>query len=520
MRGKDQRRRVSYLLFAALWIAGTAGGRVLTASEPGGPAPMARDELASLAAAEFDSAKARHLLARAGFGGTPDEVASLHALGLKRAVASLVEYRSGAAWDLPLSVESAFASRQELKRLPREERRRVEQERRKQDDAQLRRLRAWWIERMLKSPRPLEEKLTLFWHGHFATEQQVVRDSFALWKQQQLLREHADDFSALLHGIVRDAAMLRYLDNQRNERGRSNENLARELMELFSMGEGNYTERDVREAARALTGYTFQRESADFRFAAGKHDAGEKEIFGVKGNFDGDRLVDLILDQPATPRFIATKLFVFFVHDDPSEEVTARLAAQVRRHKYRLGPVLTNLFSSKEFYSPRSIGTQIKNPVQLVVGAHRALGVREGNYTAIYEAARNMAQDLFQPPNVKGWQGGRDWINSRHLFARYNGLVNLIDGAKGAKQAAGTIDVVAALEGKQLDNAAQIVDYLAAACLVTPLDEAKRQALIAVIESGPGLPPPQQWKERRNEMNARLRAALVLLVCMPEFQVT
>lgn len=513
--------RFAALALAAVLLATcSARGQAPQASEPADAARPTHDGLAALAAADFDIAKARRLLLRAGFGGTPDEVARLHALGLKGAVESLVEYRRGPDWNLPLDVASTIASQQELKQLSRQERRRVEQERRKKDAAQLRRLRAWWLERMVKSPRPLEEKLTLFWHGHFATEHQVVRDSYALWRQQELLRGSADDFSALLHGIVRDAAMLRYLDNHRNERGRPNENLARELMELFSMGEGNYTEQDIRQAARALTGYTFHRESAAFRFAAGKHDAGEKEIFAVKAAFDGDQLVDLILDQPATPRFVAKKLFAYFAYDDPAEETIDRLAALVRRHNYRLAPVLTNLFMSEEFYSPRAVGSQIKCPVQLVVGTYRALGLKVGNYSAMYEAARNMGQDLFQPPNVKGWPGGRDWINSRHLFARYNGLANLIDGPAAAKQESGSIDLVAVLEPRKLDSAAEIVDYLAEACLVVPLSDAKRQTLIAVLENGPPLPPPDEWNKRRREVNARLRAVLILLVCTPEHQVT
>ncbi|RIK81608.1 MAG: DUF1800 domain-containing protein [Planctomycetota bacterium] len=490
-------------------------------AEPQSARVVEAEGLARLDPGDFDRAKARHLLSRAGFGGTPDEARNLHALGLEGAVDKLVEFRDDAAWDLPIDVESAFRDGRDPKSVPPEERRRLDQERRKKDAAQLARLRAWWMQRMIASPRPLEEKLTLFWHGHFATEHQVVRDSYALWVQNQMLRTHADDFAALLRGIVRDPAMLRYLDNNRNERRRPNENLAREIMELFSMGEGNYTEQDIREAARALTGYTFVREAATFRFAKNKHDEGEKTIFGEKGRYDGDGLVDLILRQPQTSRFVAAKLFAFFAHDSPSEETIERLSTLVRRHEFRLAPVLKNLFMSAEFYSSRAMGTQVKSPIQLVVGTYRVLGIEEGDFAAGYQAARNMGQDLFQPPNVKGWPGGRDWINSRLVFARYNSLANLVDPSRrGKRQAEGGFDVIAAVEARRFANAGEVVDYLAGACLSVPLAESKRQALIDYLDNGRPFPASKEWDSKRDEVNARLRAVLVLMICMPEYQVT
>lgn len=502
-----------------------ASSGVCDAAPPVAPEPQSErsadaEGLPRLDPADFDLAKARHLLSRAGFGGTPNEAQELHSLGLERAVEDLVAFRDGGVWDLPIEMESAFRDARDPKSMSPEERRRLDQERRKVDVAQLARLRAWWMQRMIASPRPLEEKLTLFWHGHFATEHQVVRDSYALLIQNQMLRTHADDFAALLHGIVRDPAMLRYLDNNRNERRRPNENLAREILELFSMGEGNYTELDVREAARALTGYTFVRETATFRLAKDRHDDGEKAIFGVAGRYDGDQLVDLILRQPHTARFIAAKLFVHFAHDAPSDETVDRLAEIVRRHEYRLGPALKNLFESAEFYSSRSVGTQIKSPIQLIVGTYRAFGVSEGDFTAAYEAARNMGQDLFQPPNVKGWAGGRDWINSRHVFVRHNALANLVDAPRRGKQPAkGGFDVIAALEGRRFASAGEVVDYLAGTCLSVPLDDSRRQALIAYLDSGGPFPANEDWLARRDEVNSRLRGVVALMICAPEYQV-
>ena len=500
---------------------------------------------------EWDYAKARHLLSRAGFGGTPREVDKLHAMGLRGAVDYLVDFRKQPEPDLPFEIASPQPAakkpqldKKALAKLSPQERQKaikefkaLQQKQAKQkgknERQQFTDLREWWVRRMVESPRPLEEKLALFWHGHFATGYRTVKSSDALFLQNRLFRQHAaGNFGQMLHGIIHDPAMLRYLDNDKNVKANPNENLAREIMELFSMGEGNYTEQDIKEAARALTGYSFDRRSFKSVFNEKVHDEGPKTIFGNTGNWDGDEFVDLILAEAATPRFIARKLFVFFVHEDPGEQAVDRLAGVLRENDYELAPLLRTMFLSKEFYGPETMGTQIKSPLQLVVGSLRNLGLERDNYGGLVTAGQSMGQELFQPPNVKGWDGGRTWIDTNTLFARHNFAAPLMtsagDARKGKKKAprdrAGSkirgVDLVSVLEKENPESGADVVGYLTNACLVLPLSESKRAELVEFIDAGGPLPPSSQWDTQRPQINAKLKALLVLIMSLPEFQLT
>ncbi|MCC6419850.1 MAG: DUF1800 domain-containing protein [Gemmataceae bacterium] len=468
----------------------------------------------------WDLARARHLLARAGFGGTPEEVAQLHALGLHLAVDYLIDYQKQPALQLPFDAalperplpDEKYRTKQELQVL--------EARRRGADNQQMQRLRQWWLQRMLQTARPLQEKLALFWHGHFATQQSTVQSSYAMYRQNELFREHAaGNFAALLQGIIHDPAMLRYLDNNTNLKGKPNENLAREIMELFSMGEGQgYTEKDIMEGARALTGYTFEPYASQFRFLARHHDGRPKTIFGKTGMWNGEDFVDLILQQPATARFIAGKLFAYFAYEKPSQEVAERLGNVLRRCDYELTPLLRNLFLSEEFYSARAIGTQIKSPVQLVVGMHRELGQKDVATQVLFFQLAQMGQDLFEPPNVRGWEGGRMWINTNVLVTRYNTIANLVERpqfAPGQPRQVLYLDVAALLEGKEFKTAGEVVDAAVQRYLAVPLAAEKRKELIGYLRD---LPPSSQWGEQRAVVNTRLRGLLALLFATPEYQ--
>ncbi|MAF64280.1 MAG: hypothetical protein CMJ84_01295 [Planctomycetes bacterium] len=468
---------------------------------------------------KWDPSKAWHLLVRAGFGGTPKQVAELHAMGLHRAVESLVDFqRKPAAKPVfdaaPPQPRQPYETMIRLDRL----RLRAANRRKRSEEQQLARLRHWWLRRLIESPRPLQEKMTLLWHGHFAVQQSVVENSYALYRQNQLFREHAaGNFGTLLYGIVHDPAMLRYLDNNTNVKGHANENLAREIMELFAVGEyQGYGEQDVREAARALTGYTFDVRSGQFRFQHAQHDEEMKTVFGRTGAFTGDDLVTLILDQPATSRFIARKLFEFFAYQDPDTETIEALATVVRDADYELAPVLTNLFLSEAFYSDKAVGMQVKSPVDLVVGTLRSLGVAQvSNPAAIDTALQEMGQELFEPPDVKGWRGGRSWINSSRLLARYNTVTELVRNVNQGGQKKKGVDVVALLQGAACETSADVVDSLAKLCLPRPLEASKRQELIDYTKD---LPPVSQWTSQRETINVRLQDLLVLLTSMPEYQ--
>ena len=285
-----------------------------------------------------------------------------------------------------------------------------------------RRLALWWADRMVATPRPLEEKMTLFWHGHFATSESKVRDYRMLLAQNRMLRQRATgNFRDILLGIMRDPAMLVYLDNGKNVREHPNENFGRELLELFTMGVGNYSEKDIREASRAFTGWT--NDVLAFRFDEARHDAGQKEFLGQQGRLGGEDVVDIILSQDVTSEFIAAKLYRFFVREDPSDTVQAELGAILREAGYALKPLLRAIFLSRDFYSPPSTGTQIKSPVHLFVSTYRKLGLRRAPTVPDFNLLTGrLGQSLFYPPNVAGWQGGRTWITPASLLDRGNAI--------------------------------------------------------------------------------------------------
>lgn len=479
----------------------------------------AQGGLKPLPESAWDYAKARHLLVRAGFGGTPDEVARLHAMGLHQAVDYLVNYKDHhPAVDLPFTAYPKERPLEYEKGLPANERNLLNNRRMQKEAKQIQDMRNWWMRRLIESPRPLEEKLTLFWHGHFAVQYSTAANSYYMYLQNQLFRENANgNFATLLYGIAHDAAMLNYLNNDTNVKGRPNENLAREIMELFGMGrDQGYTEIDIRQGARALTGYTYDFWTGQFRHMQERHDSEPKTIFGRTGNWCGDDFVRLILETPYPSRFIARQLFVFFAHDEPSLDTIEALAEVLTVNNYELAPLLENLFASEEFYSSQAMGTQIKGPIQLLVGLHRDLGLKDGNYPYLVTAGSNMGQYLFEPPSVFGWPAGRTWINSTRVFIRYNALADVLESVpRGGKTG---VDIVGTLlAGKKFQTHAEVVDYLVRCCMTVPLSEAKRQALIESLSS---LPPPSEWTAQSGTVNPRLTRLLAILICSPEYQLT
>lgn len=422
------------------------------ASEPAPALPPPDPSMQRIAAQDFGYDQARHLLWRAGFGGTSSQIRALATMGVEEAVALLVDPSRSEA---PQAVASDRFSRTIMQEPTEEERRRYrvalqnrdedvvaqfrlrQQQQQRADRRQIADMQRWWLQRMIETPRPLEERMTLFWHGHFATGYRKIENSYHLFQQNQLFRSQAvGNFATILGGIVRDPAMLGYLDNQLNRRAAPNENLAREIMELFALGEGNYTENDIKEGARALTGYSF--ENNEFVFRQPQHDTGSKRILGRSGNFDGEDFVQIILAQRACSEFIAKKLYEFFVAAVPSDRrdpaynpaVSAikQLARTMVQNRYELAPVLTELFQSRHFYSQRFICEQIKSPVQLVVGAVRSLHTPVRDLGILNDALSLMGQQLFEPPSVAGWAGGRSWINTSTLFVRQNILTFLLTG--------------------------------------------------------------------------------------------
>jgi len=410
---------------------------------------MPEPSLRPLDEREFDFWAAHHLLSRAGFGGTPDQVRALSQLGLDKAVDWLVDHEERPAPESappfdpdimrPATPEESAAYRKA--RMEGDEAtlsafRRERQKRQGADRNQIRAMREWWLQRMIETPRPLEEKMTLFWHGHFATGYRAIEDSWHMMMQNQMFRNLATgNFADLLRGVIRDPAMLRYLNNNRNRKQSPNENLARELMELFSLGEGNdYGENDIKEGARALTGYTYEDDS--FVFRSGAHDDGPKSILGRRGNFDGDDFVNIILSRNVCSEFIALKLYRFFVNDAPDvpngdqRSFLASLARKLRQSRYELKPVLKALFKSRHFHDAANRCAVVKSPTQLIVQTIRSLNTPIRDLNGLATAGDLMGQQLFEPPSVKGWDGGRSWINTSTLFIRQNLSVFLLTGRR------------------------------------------------------------------------------------------
>ena len=377
---------------------------------------------------------AAHLLRRAGFGGTPTEIARVAATGMERSVGTLMQLPSaenvappGELFDAVAYVEANGGFR--ALRHDAAERQMLFKHIRMGERRSILALQQWWLQRMLESGSPLQEKMSFYFHGHFTTASlQKGVTAKMTFDQNQLFRGFAlGNLRDLTKAVSRDPAMLLYLDNARNNKAHPNENYARELMELFTLGLGAYTEEDVRQAARAWTGYEVFPLRGIARYNPRKHDDGIKTFLGHTGNLSGDDIVDIIYEQPQCARFWATSLLNAFLYNDPEDGLVNATASLLREHDYELRPVLGTILRSNAFYSERAYRALVKSPVEFVVGAHKAAGLTRIDPRS-RPALRAMGQVLFFPPNVAGWPGGENWITSDMAIARDNFLAGLITG--------------------------------------------------------------------------------------------
>lgn len=363
-------------------------------------------------------------------------------------------------------------------------------------------LAAWWLYRMRHTPAPLLEKTTLFWHGHFATSAAKVADTKLMLRQNLLLREHAlGDFTGFVRAMSRDPAMLHYLDSATNRKNRPNENFAREVLELFCLGPGNYTEHDIQELARCYTGWEIQQ--SEFKFNRYQHDEGSKSILNQTGNFDGDSAVAIILAQPAAARFLCAKLVRFFVADEQfqSPEWIEPLARKLHEGQFQIKPVLGTILSSRVFFSPAARGAKVRAPVELTIGWLRAFDAG-ANLQELVAELRGLGQLPLYPPNVKGWNGGRQWINASTILARANLMRKLIAGAAGRFGGTSLVDW---LEHHDLKNGPDTVAALTDLLLpLSPPADVTRQ-LAAEFDT-------------KTDREAAAQRALHQLCTLPEFQ--
>jgi uncharacterized protein (DUF1800 family) len=366
-------------------------------------------------------------------------------------------------------------------------------------------LAAWWLHVMAHSPHPLLERLTLFWHGHFATSAAKVTDARMMFRQHGILRKHAlGRFGPLLDEVSKDPAMLVWLDSTTNHKVHPNEKFAREVMELFCLGRGNYTERDIQEAARAFTGWEVRRD--EFRFDRPEHDEGQKNVLGQTGAWNGDDVLRILLGHPGTARFLVGKLFRALVSEsaEPPAALVEPLAEGLRQHDYDLAWLVKTILGSRLFYSPHAVRQRVKGPVELAIGLLRATEA-SANMFALADELQNLGQAVFFPPNVKGWDGGTAWINSSTLVGRANLAWSLV-GGDGRLKARPSLPRLSALAGvdQPAAQAARLVELL----LAGPLPDAVRVQLAAIAAA------PDEDERLRF---ARLAQAIATL---PEFQLS
>jgi uncharacterized protein (DUF1800 family) len=484
----------------------------------------------------WDYTTAAHLLNRAGFGGTPEQIEKLVALGHEGAVSSLVDFEKFPDPTPDPDWAHPDPGRAERRRAARnatpEQRQQLQKEERQIENGRILELRGWWLRRMAAGPRPFQEKMTLFWHGHFATSYEKVRDAYYMWRQNELFRRLATgNWLDLLTEAGKDPAMLVWLDQAQSRKEHPNENFAREVMELFSLGQGHYTEKDITEAARALTGWSLDQESQKFIYRPFFHDNGDKTILGKTGNMDGDDFLEQIVAQPQAAVFITGKLWNFFAGEMPSPELNAELADLFRRGGNNFKPLMRVIFSTEEFYTPSVVRNEIKSPVQWLIGSVRMLECELPPPVVSTNLLRGLGQDIFAPPNVKGWDGGLAWITTNNLLARYNQAAMLAQGdmSIAANLASGPAKNPARVKQIQRRMRNMRVGGVDVGKILTEQERANKEMLIAALEKRllQASLNPKQEEALRDYLNGKaeldegdIRDAIRLVMCTPDYQVT
>lgn len=441
----------------------------------------------------WDLKKAGHLFRRAAFGATHAELEQAVADGPKKAIDRLLKGGTPAA-DFDKTSEFMAGERS----LP--------------AGSDNGRLAAWWLWRILNTAHPLHEKLCVFWHNHFATSNAKVQNARFMLGQYKLIAKHAlGDFRELLRDMSFDPAMLVWLDAKESKKGKPNENYARELMELFSLGIGHYTEADIREAARAFTGYDVA--AGKMKFDPKQHDPDEKEVFGQKGKWKGDDVVKLCLDKPACPTFLVTKLYRYLVNEtvEPAADLIAPLAEQYRTSGFDTGKLVETMFRSEHFFAAANYRQRVKPPVEFAVGIVRGLEGTAGPQPLAEELER-LGQALFAPPSVKGWDGGPTWLNAQTLLFRQNLALALTSGDGLGRRC----DPAAVLTKHKVDDA-KAVEFLLGVFLQHDVPATAKEKLLAHLADSAKSRYPAFWTSD-DVSRHRLRTVAHLVLTLPEFQ--
>jgi uncharacterized protein (DUF1800 family) len=445
-----------------------------------------------VSAAKTESTWIAQLLRRAGFGYTPSEFKYYRSLGYEGTLQELLNPKpvDNSALEKAI-VDQSF------------------------DFTNPSDLRRWWLYRMVFTRRPLEEKMTLFLHGHFATSDRKVRNPHAMYLQNMLFRKYAlGDFAQLLLNVSKDPAMIVWLDNQQNRKGKPNENYAREVMELFTIGIGNYTENDIKEAARAFTGW--QTKPDGFFFNKSQHDFGQKTVLGVTGNLNGEDIVSILVKHPQTGHFLARKLITFFAYDNPDKSFVERVARAYRESKYCLGPMLKAIFSDRNFLSDKTYHAKIKSPAELVVGTLKVLQI-ENLDNDLPQIMGAMGQDLFHPPSVKGWEGGEAWISSDTMMERFNFAARICTTRFDELTTRTAPSELVQKCG--LTNTLQLVNYFVDLLVDGDVPQATKDRLVEYVSSDLDGKKVSMIEDDRT-LDAKLRGLVHLIMTLPTYQLT
>lgn len=365
-----------------------------------------------------------NLLSKIGFSPSIKEAEKLKNLSFEQSIDKIINESNSDVENNYIEIDSSEL-KLKLKNLSKEEKKEYQKKLRDETIS----LKSWWFKEMLKTDSPLTERMTMFWHNHFTSSIKKIKSPYLMLNQNKLFRKYAlGNFGELLKEILKDPAMLIYLDTQNNKKTSPNENFARELLELFTIGEGHYTEKDIKESAKAFTGLRFNREKKEVIFQKKQFNNTQKVFLGEKGNFKPEDIINIILKQEQTSVYITQKLWKEFVSYDLNDIEIKRIAKVFKNSNYEIKSLLKELFLSKEFKN--SIGTQIKSPVELMVGTIRQfeVNVTQKELNQLVKYSSSLGQDIFNPPNVKGWSGGNDWISSDTLILRRQFLQKILRG--------------------------------------------------------------------------------------------
>lgn len=477
----------------------------------------------NLTNSEWGAPHLRHLLTRASFGVAVDEVTALLPLTKSQVVARLLT-------DDPLPAPPGTWINEPFDPNVYRTLTQAEQQAwQRANRLHIEETRAWWILQMAARPFNLREKMTLFWHNHFTSEFDVVQLAQWVYMQHDTLRRHAlGNFRTFLKAIYKDPAMLLYLDGVRNLRTSPNENFARELFELFTLGVGHYTENDIKQAARAFTGWQIDTRNIGSTdptkpvayLVPNRFDSGIKTVFGKSGNFGGDEIVDLVLEQPMAAEFICEKLYKFFVSRETDKAFVAELANIFRQNNYEIKPVVQAIFESDHFYSEHAVASLIKSPIELGVNNLRLLKPKRVAPAYIISSATALDQDLLNPPNVAGWPGQRSWINAstlvtRNVFSETYIMGGNINNPGNSRLTQIEVDSMALARSFGVEKADDLVDNFTAHLLRYPLDEATRDFLITVLV---GTSDVDDWSINYPGADKQIKDCLVQIMRLPEFQ--